>query len=417
MMDKKRLHDLSLRQILERTIKFCEADIKPLFKYLEFEEPSDWKSSTVQQKAHLLDNKLCRMGSNDIATLFRGDEPVEYKEIVYDVGKKLKANVAENYTASKNEEKILEKLFGDILDKMSDKEKKELLKSMGISEGKLPAGPVSTILAQQLLKQTGFWLYKSSLIVANTVARAILGRGLTLAANATLTRSIGVLMGPVGWIASGLWLVVDLAGPAFRCTVPSVVHIAMLRQMLLSRINIGVVGDGSTGKDSMIECVFGIETGKISPIAGSTSEMETYELGNSGAVFLTNYPGFNDIRPSVNKILDDQLHHTDVFILVVDISRGISNTDIEIFRKVDVYKRPILVCLNKTDLPREEDLKKLIEAAYLRIKAESFCETQFKPDPRLTKDGPKGCDKVHGWICEQVEKDGKQTDHIPQGRF
>lgn len=46
---------------------------------------------------------------------------------------------------------------------------------------------------------------------------------------------IAVFLGPVGWVLTGVWTAIDLAGPAFRVTVPCVLHIAMLRQRMICR--------------------------------------------------------------------------------------------------------------------------------------------------------------------------------------
>lgn len=80
---------------------------------------------------------------------------------------------------------------------------------------------------------SGFLMYRMATVVANAVAKQLLGKGLTFAANAALTRTIGVLAGPIGWIITGLWTAIDLAGPAYRVTVPCVIHIAYLRQKIL----------------------------------------------------------------------------------------------------------------------------------------------------------------------------------------
>ncbi|WP_338420424.1 hypothetical protein, partial [Aeromonas veronii] len=42
------------------------------------------------------------------------------------------------------------------------------------------------------------------------------------------------LTGPIGWVISGVWAAVDLAGPAYKVTIPCVIHVAMLRKKLSS---------------------------------------------------------------------------------------------------------------------------------------------------------------------------------------
>ncbi|WP_417881345.1 hypothetical protein [Vibrio sp.] len=50
------------------------------------------------------------------------------------------------------------------------------------------------------------------------------------ATNTTVVRTASVLAGPVAWAITGVWTAIDLAGPAYSVTIPSVIHIAMLRK-------------------------------------------------------------------------------------------------------------------------------------------------------------------------------------------
>lgn len=77
--------------------------------------------------------------------------------------------------------------------------------------------------------------YKIALIVANAIAKAILGRGLSLAANAGIVRTISIFAGPIGWLITGLWAAMDIAGPAYRVTIPAVIQVAFLRQVYLNK--------------------------------------------------------------------------------------------------------------------------------------------------------------------------------------
>lgn len=219
-------------------------------------------------------------------------------------------------------------------------------------------------------------------------------------------------LGPIGWAITGLWLAVDIAGPAFRKTVPAVIHVAMLRQMLKNKVTIGIVGDGSSGKDSLCESVFGIQTKSKSAVAGSTDTIESYPLGSSGAVELLNFPGFNDVRELVNNHVQERLNHSDVFIFVVDINRGVSNTDVQILESLKQKCKPILVCLNKCDLPRPNELDALKQTAYQRlIQVDSIIETILDPDPRLASN-PQGTKQVSEWVLKQIEVQNKNTAGI-----
>ena len=58
----------------------------------------------------------------------------------------------------------------------------------------------------------------------------LVGRGLSLATNAGLTRMASIMMGPIGWILTAVWTLIDIAGPAYRVTIPAVIQIAYIRQ-------------------------------------------------------------------------------------------------------------------------------------------------------------------------------------------
>jgi GTPase Era involved in 16S rRNA processing len=177
----------------------------------------------------------------------------------------------------------------------------------------------------------------------------------------------------------------------------------------VNRITIGVVGDGSAGKDALMQAVFGIDS-KIDPVAGSTDTALRYPLNAGGSATIINYPGFNDFRPAVDAHTNDYLHHTDVFVMVVDINRGISGTDIKILEKVKAFQRPILICLNKVDLLRsEEDEVKLEKAAEIRLPGYKLIKTAFDPDPRLGQK-VRGVIETYTWIRNEIDDGVKNLD-------
>ena len=402
--------NLSLTDVVQRSL-VNKDDVKPLLKYLKLDEGVlDYSAGEERQTSESIAKTIRKLGSNDFATLFRVGKGVQYSEVVFDVGKKLKANVLERNSVEKNESIILLKMFEDALERMTDEEKRAIFRSIGLNERNIPTGPITTAFLQGFLSQYGgFYIYQISVIVANMVSKALLGAGLSFATNAAITRTVGTLLGPIGWIATGLWLAIDLAGPAYRKTVPAVIHIALLRSILVNKITIGVVGDGSSGKDSLVKAVFGLDT-DINPIAGSTETALSYKKKKKGNAVLVNYPGFNDYRSHVNKYTDDLLHHTDVFVMVVDINRGISKVDMDILKKIETFNKPILICLNKIDLARSQaDFLELEEAAKSRLKGYPMINTSFDPDTRL-QNKTFGCLSVYNWIKKAIEDAGKDVD-------
>lgn len=169
-------------------------------------------------------------GANSFATVFRGGKGVLYRETLEDVCDKSKVNFNKNQKITQIEDQLLIKLLGDALDKMSENDRKEFSKIIGITN--LKSFSVESLLAifQASFVSGGFFSYQLALIVANSVSRALLGSGLSFAGNMALTRSLAIISGPIGWAVTGIWTAVDVAGPAFRVTLPAVIHVALLRK-------------------------------------------------------------------------------------------------------------------------------------------------------------------------------------------
>ncbi len=141
-------------------------------------------------------------------------------------------NYHEESPTSLIEKNILSKLLKDSLEKMSDEEIRELCDELGVKNtNKLGKQALSTA-ALTLFRMGGFKSYQLALIVANAVIKAIFQRGLSLGANAALTRGLSILTGPVGWIITGVWTAIDIAGSAYRVTIPACILVATLRKKL-----------------------------------------------------------------------------------------------------------------------------------------------------------------------------------------
>ncbi len=128
---------------------------------------------------------------------------------------------------------MLAKLLKDSLEQMSKKDLEELRHELGMTNINKMIGENKQILIASVLtlfKMGGFKSYQLAVIVANAVAKTILGRGLSLAGNQVLTRTLSFLTGPVGWIITGVWTAIDIAGPAYRVTIPACIVVATLRR-------------------------------------------------------------------------------------------------------------------------------------------------------------------------------------------
>ena len=92
-------------------------------------------------------------------------------------------------------------------------------------------GGITSAMLIQVFRAGGFASYKIILIIVNAIAKTILGWGLSLAANASITRGLSVIVGPIGVILFALWSIYDIAGPAYRVIIPCTILIAAYRKM------------------------------------------------------------------------------------------------------------------------------------------------------------------------------------------
>lgn len=169
-------------------------------------------------------------GGNSFANVFRGGRGVEYKEVLIDVCDKMKVNYNKYTSVDKIESNLLMKILTDALENMTSDELKELAESTGVknTSGVTPETMVG--IFQTVFRMGGFKSYQLTLIIVNATLKALIGRGLSFAGNAALTRTMAILTGPIGWVITGLWTAIDIAGPAYRVTIPAVIQIAALRQ-------------------------------------------------------------------------------------------------------------------------------------------------------------------------------------------
>ena len=170
---------LSLVDVLQRSLAQNKEDITPLLGYLSTTKEElkvQMERSSTRSDAEKIAHYLRKMGSNDIASLFRSGEGVEYEEIVCDVGEKLKVKgVNKNMSVELNEEFIIQHLFSDALKKMSDEERSALMRSMNLSEKDQGAILAGTLMASQVMLNQfgGFAVYRMSVILANMLARSL----------------------------------------------------------------------------------------------------------------------------------------------------------------------------------------------------------------------------------------------------
>ena len=186
----------------------------------------------------VLANEIRKFGGNSIANKVRDwvdDDPgVTYDVIVKDVADKVNASYRADASDEEIEGAIIAKLIGDIWDKLSEAERNALISECNPS-GKAWMVGGSKAAIQTAFLSGGFESYKLLVIVVNAVVRQAVGvglmsSGLSLATNAALTRTASIVLGPIGLVFTSIITAIQIAGPSYKVTVPSVLYIAYLRR-------------------------------------------------------------------------------------------------------------------------------------------------------------------------------------------
>ncbi|WQV34292.1 DUF3944 domain-containing protein [Helicobacter pylori] len=234
---------------LEFLKRLSSSDLKDLFDALVYDEDGALRmneeltnSTEYQRYGHdyakyprRIAEELQRYGGNSFMNFFR-NEGVLYKEILCDACDHLDINYNERSATSLIEQNMLSKLLKDSLEKMSGREIKELCNELGMPNIDKVIGENKQVLIASVLtlfKAGGSHSYALAVSVADAMVRQTLGHGLSsVVGKVALKKTLGVLAGPIGWVITGALVSINLAGPAYRVTVPACVLVATLRKKL-----------------------------------------------------------------------------------------------------------------------------------------------------------------------------------------
>ena len=193
-----------------------------------------------------------------------------------------------------------------------------------------------------------------------------------------------------------------------------VLEVSALRRAIRHRVTVGVVGSPSSGKDAAIKALFGIDSGNVNPVAGSTSEVEITRLQGATALYIVNTPGMGDVVESVTEQAKQVLDLIDVFVYVVNAQGGVQARELADYQACLAKKRPVLAVVNKIDTLRQEDRERYLEDARAKLAApeEHFMSAAFDPLPQLY-DEPIHLDEARTWLENQLIRLGKDPQELP----
>ncbi len=129
------------------------------------------------------------------------------------------------------------------------------------------------------------------------------------------------------------------------------------------RIHISFFGKRNAGKSSMVNAITGQQLSVVSAVKGTTTDpvKRAMELLPLGPIVIIDTPGLDDEGElgtlRVNKARQ-VLDKTDIAVLVVDKTEGMSSCEEELVKELEERRIPYLIVFNKIDLPFGADVSK-----------------------------------------------------------
>ena len=182
----------------------------------------------MQALAPSVADELLRFGSNSISTIIRHNTPDSYEAIVRRVCRQMKVKVGKYDTTTTMEHALLESLCEASIKSMAIDELRSLAEEAGIpSKGLMKKALAAAILVSMRINPVIF--RRVAISVAYEFLSFVIGRGVALVGGRIVQRSVGVLLGPVGWIILTAWTAWDIASPAYRVCIPAIIQVALMR--------------------------------------------------------------------------------------------------------------------------------------------------------------------------------------------
>lgn len=180
-----------------------------------------------------LTQEICTFAGNTFINLFRS-KPIDYIDVARDVAKKLGVKITKDTSIIEIEELIIKQQLEKIL---KDTEGKTAFFEFCRTE----RYALDTVVLDRLIKNNdtesvykliflSLGYYGVSRLLVTALACNLGSIATSALIFATNAARLSTLLNPVFLILSAAWITYDLAGPAYRVTIPAVICISAIRQ-------------------------------------------------------------------------------------------------------------------------------------------------------------------------------------------
>ena len=169
-------------------------------------------------------------------------EGVCYHEIARDVAGFFEEKTKKADSIDEIENKIVKAVMKKTLKNMTDEQLEDLIKEFGINNATSLSRAAKEALIQSVIFGSRFFYIK---FFQGLVSSILWRMGVRTVGQNLLTK---ILLGPWMMVASLITMVPIISGPAYRVTIPAVLQVALLRQLLVS---LAILGERESGKTTL----------------------------------------------------------------------------------------------------------------------------------------------------------------------
>lgn len=182
-------------------------------------------------------SEISSLHGNFISKFFQSND--SYQDILLSICKKLKININKSVNETHIEQLISQNIMRKIWAKTDSKQKEQLnnefskiAEDFGKSKEWMQAGGVGgMVIAAELGGFATFMLATSSLAALT----GSIGIVLPFSAYTNLTSAMSLILGPIGWIAIGIFAIYKITGTDFKKLIPIVLFISAVRNEIITK--------------------------------------------------------------------------------------------------------------------------------------------------------------------------------------